>query len=139
MKELVNKLTVSLSDLPSIQVAIWHSIENPADLDRGMEGEDDFITPTAKEPEAIALEKERQKETGNLSMYELHPKGLKGLPHFDHMVGMRQREYADKQKDHKIRDYLHLVYTFICLKKGGPTVHKICSRLSIITSLNLML
>ena len=43
MKELVNKLTVSLSDLPSIQVAIWHSIENPADLDRGMEDEDDSM------------------------------------------------------------------------------------------------
>ena len=41
-------------------------------------------------------------------MYELHPKGLKGKPHFDHMVAMRQRKYADKQKDHKISDYLHI-------------------------------
>ena len=108
MKELVDKLTVSLSDLPSIQVAIWHSIENPVDLDRGMEDEDDSTTSTAKEPEVIALEKERQKGTDNLSMYELHPKGLKGKPHFDHMVAMRQRKYADKQRDHKISDCLHI-------------------------------
>ena len=33
-------------------------------------------------------------------MYELHPEGLKDLPHFDYMVGVRQREYADKPKDH---------------------------------------
>ena len=110
MKELVNKLTVAPSDLHSIQVAIWHSIENPVDLNCGMEDEDDSdsIMPTAKEPEVIALEKERQKTTDNLSMYEPHPKGLQYLPKFDHMMAVRQHEYADKQKDHKISDYLHI-------------------------------
>ena len=58
--------------------------------------------------EVVALEKERQKASDNLSMYGLHPKGLKGLAKFDHMVGLRQREYADKQKEHKISDCLHI-------------------------------
>ena len=48
MKELVDKLTVFLSDLPSIQVAIWHSIENPAGPDCGMKDEDDSTTSTEK-------------------------------------------------------------------------------------------
>ena len=61
-------------------MAIWHSIENPTDLDCGIEDEDDYITPATKEPEVITLEKEQQKVTDNLSMYELHPKGLKDMP-----------------------------------------------------------
>ena len=73
-----------------------------------MEDDDDSTISTAKEPEVVALEKERQKGTDNLSMYELHSKGLKGKPHFDHMVAMRQRKHADNQKDHKISDYLHI-------------------------------
>ena len=54
------------------------------------------------------MEKERQKAIDNLSMYELHPKGLKDLAKFDHMVGVRQCEYVEKQKNHKVSDYLHL-------------------------------
>ena len=75
-----------------------------------MEDEDDSTMSTAKtkEPNVISLEKEQQKATDNLSMYELHLKGLKDLPHFDHMVAMRQRKYADKQRDHKISDCLHI-------------------------------
>ena len=74
MTELAKKLTLSLSDLPAIQVAIWHSIEKPADLDRGMEDQDNSITPIAKESEVISSENERQKATDGLSKYELKQK-----------------------------------------------------------------
>ena len=76
-----------------------------------MEDEDDSTTSTAKEPEVIAFEKERQKGTDdNLSMYIWAPpsKRVERFAAFDHMVAMRQHKYADKQKDHKISDYLHI-------------------------------
>jgi hypothetical protein len=84
---------MSSKDITGIQVAIWHSVDNPVDLDRGVEDVDVGSTAPSPLPEdVIAVEGNRKTATDGLTMYQLKPHGLKGVELFNHMITHRLRE-----------------------------------------------
>ena len=89
----------------AIQVAIWRAIENPSDLERGME--DVTLAELAKEVEDAELK--RKGANHGLSIYQDFPEGMKGIELFDHAVSRRMVKYADRPTDHKITEGLGIM------------------------------
>ena len=105
---LRTELLISSNDIPAIQVAIWHAIDDSSHLDRGIE--DPVIgIPLGKDPNIVEAEKRRCSATNGLPLYQLKPDGLKGTDLLDHMVGYRLRDYSQKQDEHKISDDLGIM------------------------------
>ena len=103
--ELRDTLGLSMGDVPSIQVAVWRAMENPGDLERGME--DISTSNRAQLPTEIEeVENGRRKATDGLTMFQDIPEGMVGEELFDHMVHRRMIKYADKPGEHKISEHL---------------------------------
>ena len=95
---MMKDLVVNFNDIKAIQMGLWHALDDPTHLDRGME--DIEFTHCAIVPIEVAnAEKARKKATEGLRAYELTPEGLSGSEFLDHAISFRLREYSDKQKD----------------------------------------
>lgn len=109
-RELMHCLKVRLTDIPTFQPAIFLAIDNPSHLSRGLVNE----APKQTEEQAEAaitiaeVEANRKKANHGLDMLVARPPGMKGIELFDHMISHRQRLFAQKEKEHKISDWLEV-------------------------------
>ena len=110
--ELVKELSVKMSDLTSLQPAIFVAMENPSHLDRGVEEDDDPSLVEPRDPEGAAIvdavEANRAKASSGLSMFQRFPNGMTGMDLFFHQVNFRQRSYALREEEHKISAHLNV-------------------------------
>lgn len=110
--ELVKELSVKMSDLTSLQPAIFVAMENPSHLDRGVEQDGDLSLAEPRDPEGAAIvnavEANRAKASSGLSMFQRVPNGMTGLDLFFHQVNFRQRSYALREREHKISEHLNV-------------------------------
>ena len=94
MKELV----VTFDDVIAVQMGLWHAVDDPSHLDRGMEDEE--VVLSASVPEEVEMAEEaRKKATDGLSSYHLHPEGKSGNELFNHAIACRLRKYSKDQKN----------------------------------------
>ena len=116
---MMKDLVVNFNDIKAIQMGLWHALDDPTHLDRGME--DTEFTHTSILPIEVAnAEKARKKATAGLRAYELKPEGLSGSDLLDHAITFRLREYADKQT------YVSCV--LFCFVSNSDLLHiKICN------------
>ena len=86
----------------------WNAIDHPSHLDRTYKDEV-TVPPPEQDKEIVGAEAKHKTTTDGLAAYNLKSAGLKKVPPFVHMCGKRQRDYADREADHNISDYLGLV------------------------------
>ena len=112
--ELRDYFQLTVKEVILLQVCVWLAIDNPSHLDRGME-DIEIDLPH----QVVEVENNRVTATYDLLLWKLKLPGMKNEELFDHMVGMRYREYAKTPKltkEHKISDHHHVISP----KKGYP-------------------
>lgn len=107
--ELVESLPITLSDIPALQPAIFQAIENPDQIARVPDEQTNqakSLEQEQAEQDVKEAESTREKINEGLTMFMCKPPRLKGPELFNHMIPFRQRDYATKEGEHKISEYL---------------------------------
>ena len=85
-RELMQTLHLKLTDIPTLQPAIFLAMDNSVHLKRGLE--DDKPKPTEEQTKAarVIAEMEANQKKGDhgLDMFALNPRGMKGIELFNH-------------------------------------------------------
>ena len=98
-RELMAALKVNLSDITSLQPAIFLAIDNSTHVDRGIVYEKPELSEEqAKDARIVeVVESNRAKSNSGLSMMERQPPVLKGVELFEQMLNFCQRALASSQ------------------------------------------
>ena len=98
VREMMSTLLVTVKEMSALQLGVWHAIDDPSHLDRGMEDAD--VSHTSPLPsEVTEAEAARHKATHDLPAFTFKPDGMTGKELLDHFVSHRLRKYAKNQKE----------------------------------------
>ena len=102
VREMMSTLLVTVNEMSVLQLGVWHAINDPSHLDRGME-DADLSHKSPLTNEVTEVEAARHKATHNLPAFTFKPEGMTGKELLDHFVSHWLSKCAKKQEEVSLR------------------------------------